>query len=133
MPIDYKKYHKDWFTVIRPAILSRANNQCECCGLENKTKGIRDLDGTFYNIEYIMSELENKGIDLFYNVLKGTLTKDGKAKVIKIVLTIAHLDHDITNNDYNNLKAMCQKCHLNYDKEHHKKSRKRNKGIIELF
>ena len=59
MPIDYKKYDRDWFTIIRPAILARANNQCECCGLENKAEGIRALDGTFYNIWYILSELEN--------------------------------------------------------------------------
>ena len=37
----------------------------------------------------------------------------------KIILTIAHLDHDINNNDYINLKALCQKCHINYDKYLH--------------
>jgi len=58
-------------------------------------------------------------------------------KVIKIILTIAHLDHDINNNDYLNLKALCQKCHLNYDKEHHSKksraTRNFKKGLQELF
>ena len=32
-----------------------------------------------------------------------------------IVLTIAHLDHDTGNNDESNLRALCQKCHNNYD------------------
>jgi cytochrome c556 len=63
--------------------------------------------------------------------------KAEKDKFITIVLTIAHLDHDITNNDYNNLKALCQKCHLNYDKEHHSKNsratRNFKKGLQELF
>jgi len=34
MPIDYKKYTKDW-KEIRERILKRAKNKCECCGLEN--------------------------------------------------------------------------------------------------
>jgi hypothetical protein len=36
MPIDYKKYPKDW-KQIRQRILERADNKCECCGLKNKT------------------------------------------------------------------------------------------------
>ncbi len=39
---------------------------------------------------------------------------------VKIVLTIAHLDHDVTNNDYSNLQALCQKCHLKLDLEQHR-------------
>lgn len=37
----------------------------------------------------------------------------------KVVLTIGHLDHTPENNDPENLKAWCQRCHLNYDKQHH--------------
>lgn len=33
-----------------------------------------------------------------------------------VVLTIAHLDQDITNNDDSNLAALCQRCHINHDK-----------------
>lgn len=40
----------------------------------------------------------------------------------KVVLTIAHLDHTPENCDGSNLKAMCQRCHLTYDAEHHKKN-----------
>lgn len=38
----------------------------------------------------------------------------------KVVLTIAHLDHDPENWDVSDdrLKALCQKCHLAYDREH---------------
>lgn len=34
-----------------------------------------------------------------------------------VVLTIAHLDHTPENNDQKNLKAWCQRCHLNYDRK----------------
>lgn len=40
-----------------------------------------------------------------------------------VVLTVAHLDHQPENNSFDNLKAMCQRCHLNYDLQHHKQSR----------
>ncbi len=35
MPIDYSKYPPNWKTEIVPAILKRANNKCEFCGVEN--------------------------------------------------------------------------------------------------
>ncbi len=47
--------------------------------------------------------------------------KNGKLipnpKKVKVVLTVAHLDHDETNESITDerLKAMCQLCHLRYD------------------
>ncbi|MGL4638860.1 MAG: hypothetical protein ACRCVX_03880, partial [Shewanella sp.] len=40
----------------------------------------------------------------------------------KVVLTVAHLDHTPENCDDENLKAMCQRCHLTYDLDHHRKT-----------
>lgn len=37
----------------------------------------------------------------------------------RIVLTIAHLDHTPENCEFSNLRALCQKCHLDYDRERH--------------
>ncbi|PTB23471.1 hypothetical protein C9I56_38960 [Paraburkholderia caribensis] len=63
------------------------------------------------------------------NKRTGELTDDGQIaetwelvdgdKVSRIVLTTAHLDHVPENCDLSNLRHMCQRCHLNYDKEHH--------------
>jgi len=33
----------------------------------------------------------------------------------KVVLTIAHLDHDTKNNTWHNLRALCQRCHNTHD------------------
>lgn len=41
----------------------------------------------------------------------------------KVVLTVAHLDHDPRNNDYQNLRALCQKCHNTYDAKHRAETR----------
>ncbi len=37
----------------------------------------------------------------------------------RVVLTVAHLDQDTTNNGRDNLRALCQRCHLNHDRAHH--------------
>jgi hypothetical protein len=41
----------------------------------------------------------------------------------RIVLTVAHLDHNPRHNQDENRAALCQWCHLNYDKLHHKETR----------
>lgn len=40
----------------------------------------------------------------------------------KIILTVAHLNHVEADCRDENLKAMCQRCHLRYDVPHHKKN-----------
>ena len=149
--INYKDYPHNWKTEIRPAILARAGEvkdsegnviieaKCEWCGLENHIKGLRGNDGIFYTVKQMIDKLENEGIDLFETVLRHKLSKDGKAKPITIVLTIAHLDHDKENHNvsYDRLAALCQRCHLNYDRNRHNEKIKANiskkKGLIELF
>ena len=37
----------------------------------------------------------------------------------KVILTIAHLDHIPENCSPENLRAMCQRCHLRYDQDLH--------------
>jgi protein-arginine kinase activator protein McsA len=48
------------------------------------------------------------------------------ARGSKVVLTIAHLDHDADNWEVSDdrLKAMCQACHLGYDRHRHVRKRK---------
>lgn len=48
-------------------------------------------------------------------------------KVVKIILTIAHLDHIPEHCDPDNLRALCQKCHNTYDAQHRKETRANNK------
>ncbi len=54
----------------------------------------------------------------------------------KVVLTVAHLDHDETSSDPANLMAMCQRCHLTYDRHHHARnaaaSRRQRSGQLEF-
>jgi hypothetical protein len=118
MPINYKHYPPNWKTEIRPAILKRAFNQCENCGVVNGVSGFRE-NGKFYPSWGLQQEAD---------------IEDGK-KIITIVLTVAHLNHDIKDNRPENLKALCQKCHLSHDAGHHQQTRKygKNQNQMELL
>ncbi len=56
----------------------------------------------------------------------------------KVILTTAHMDRDKNNNRFTNLKALCQRCHLNHDKHQHADNRrygrnwKKNQGKLSL-
>ena len=55
----------------------------------------------------------------------------------KVVLTVAHLDHMPENNDMDNLKHWCQRCHLTYDAPLHAQNaaatRREGKAMCDLF
>lgn len=123
MPIDYKKYPKDW-KERRERILKRAKNKCEFCGLKNYIKGYRFPDGSFLTKEQAKRKYMYE-VDIF---------ADG-GREIKIILTIAHLDHDEENHEVKDerLKALCQRCHLTYDVEEKKRRLKSHKAVEDLF
>lgn len=114
MPIDYKDYPSDWKTVIRPAILTRAFNHCEFCNIKNGIVVIRgERDGTeCYQDDNGYIYDANTSYKISEDYLGAGFTKG----FTTIVLTIAHLDHDTTNSDYANLRALCQRCHNRYDR-----------------
>lgn len=91
-PENKARYPKNW-KEIRAAILKRAGNHCEFCGVPNHV-----------------------------------LRRNGQGKEVKIVLTIAHLDHQPENCDPENLRALCQRCHNQYDASHRAETRRMTKS-----
>jgi hypothetical protein len=69
---------------------------------------------------------------------RGDLIIDARttARPVNVCLTIAHLDHNPENNSDENLRALCQWCHLDYDREHHAETRAirkdRGRPILQL-
>jgi len=59
-------------------------------------------------------------IDAYVRPISGNACQ----KAVRIVLTIMHLDHDVTNNCYSNLAAGCQRCHNRYDAKNRAANRK---------
>lgn len=90
------RYPRDW-RAISTVIKERAGWRCECLGecgrgREHLTAGGR---------------CGNRQNDRAF----GTGSR--------VVLTTAHLDHVPEHCGPENLKAMCQGCHLHYDRDHH--------------
>lgn len=117
MPVDYKRYPKNWKEISK-RIRERSGGQCECegeCGLHN-------------------------GEDMYWPKRR-CIERNGEKAVFakgKVILTVAHLGvpkpdgslgdpHDKMDVRDENLKAMCQRCHLRYDIDEHVKNRKARK------
>lgn len=109
MPIkDKSKYPPDW-KQIRQRILEREGHCCKACGVENYAIGYRDYKGEWNDIEQST-----------YGDVIADFARENGYKVIKIVLTVAHLNHDTSDNRDENLAALCQLHHLRHDVDHHK-------------
>lgn len=122
--IDYSLYPKNWKTEIRPAILERDKHCCKFCGVKN------------YSIIHRFGKGKEEWCYWPEGMESEAWSLDG-LKSTKIILTIAHLDQDKENNDYENLAALCQKCHLGIDLVHHianaRETNRKKKGLQKLF
>lgn len=92
-PENKARYPKNW-KEIREAILKRANNCCEFCGVSNHSYHFNPKTG----------------------------------KVVRVVLTIAHLNHTPEDCRPENLRALCQRCHNQYDAKHRAETRRKHKN-----
>lgn len=136
MPIDYSQYPPNWLTEIRPRILQRANHRCEWCGVLNYAviRRLKDIDQ--------WQTIGAQDWDMIRAKVRSGYTESGAIKKLgltKIILTIAHLNHDKSNWEVKDeeLKAACQRCHLKYDHPRHIANRKygrdREKNQNKLF
>lgn len=125
MPIKPENRHlypprKEWLA-IRAEVLKREENRCRHCGVNNQAVGYRTEDGIFHDLTGCVDP-----------------RLDG---LLRIVLTIAHLDQDPGNNgkpgERPNLAALCQRCHLRHDQVQHmtngRKTRDAKKGQESLL
>lgn len=97
------RYPADWDEISRRIRLYRADGWCECdgrCGHdhtddpESRTTRCSAINGHPHPVT-------------------GS----------RVVLTVAHLNHIPEDCRDENLMAMCQRCHLAYDREHHAETR----------
>lgn len=114
MPFNRALYPENW-EEISAAIRERAGNKCETCGVPNHAVGARDRLGAWHDQKFIDSMRSESDLRLF---------KHKAPFLIKIVLTVGHLDQNPGNNDPANLRCMCQRCHLNFDRSFNLKKRR---------
>ncbi len=121
MPCDMRRYPKNW-KVIRARIQSRAGDACEWCQVPNGAVVHRDTEGRFFRED---------GNPFFRK-------EDASGKQIKIVCTTAHLGvpypdgrpgnkHDKADCRDENLAFLCQRCHLNFDRDEHRENAARTR------
>jgi len=102
MPIskeNKKLYPKNW-KKIRAEILKRAGDQCEKCKVINHA---------------------------YYNKISRELCLQDEPGSVKIILTIAHLNHNPKDNRRRTLAALCQLCHNRHDAKHRAQSRRKTR------
>lgn len=126
MPMDKAKYPDNW-PAISLQVRTAAGNRCEWCGVANYAEGSRDVAGMWWSKERI--DAASPG--LFQRWFD-----PAAFKLTRVVLTVAHLDHDTANRSRSNLAALCQRCHLRHDQEQHvanavaSRQRKREAAIV---
>ena len=104
-PEERDRYPIDWKAISERIRRGRAGDRCECTGQCDQHPG--------------PCQAEN-----------------GKPHPVTgstVVLTVAHLDHQPEHCDDSNLAAMCQRCHLAYDRFHHYETRRRGRVMRDLF
>ena len=125
-PENRNRYPKNWKEISEDIRFNRAKNHCEVCGIKNHTIIKRFKDGTWTEPSWQEWDMIHSRIKHCQSKMTESLKYHGFTKVI---LTVAHLDHIPENCDYSNLKAMCQKCHNNYDKQHRKSTISQSKAV----
>ena len=118
---------------LRALVLERAGRKCEQCGAPHMAAIIRRPGEYGLTVPLPGSGVWVSRHDDRTGVFLGNTWSDAyRGRSVKVVLTIAHLNHDPTDNDgwepgqpvkpfgQSNLGALCQTCHLRHDHDHHR-------------
>lgn len=126
-PEDRAKYPQDWPAISR-RIRERAGQCCEQCKAPNGKIICRM--GDEYSLPRPDGEIAIYSAEdgLFIRWASPHCSGDGRCwRPVRVVLTVAHLDHNPENCSEENLRALCQRCHLRHDSSQHKETRRRTK------
>lgn len=148
-PENKGRYPADWRDISARIRFERAGGRCECTGQCGSTHSPGTRCGASHG-DVVRRDLANPA-RWTYDTSAGLpgakmksadkrAAKRGAGKAVKIVLTVAHLDHQPENCADENLLAMCQRCHNCYDSGHRRETRATGKtqrledaGQIGLF
>jgi len=113
MPIDYKRYPRNWKNEIVPFIRNRSNDCCEFCGLQNGVNVVSIITSDKGRIWLSNFDIFKQDLRLSFPTYVELSWKN-----TKVILTVAHLLHDADNPQplMNSLAHLCQLCHIKYDR-----------------
>ena len=116
-PENRSRYPADW-NRISQRVRDDAENRCEFCGVENHAMIYRGTHDDWPAYRYRSDTVfEESRCAATGNFIPGSCWDDfdGTGATVKIILTVAHLDHQPENCTRENLRALCQMCHNIYD------------------
>jgi hypothetical protein len=112
-------YPIDWPELSRTIRFKRARGACECCGRPHGQWVFHLADGRWWDPE---SRAWRTGQG---RTLKRTqMVNLQSVRRTRVFLACAHLNHDPAENSPNNLRALCQRCHLLHDRPEHLRRRR---------
>lgn len=135
MPIDYDRYPKNWKR-IRNEILERCKNRCECRGECGKNHGtVTDTTVHRLRTDFTVGEMLECSIAFDPQCREMHMQRPKSFGGKRVVLTIAHTNHSRNPKcaHRDKLKAMCQACHLRFDRNHKTNKEKAMKKAIAVL
>lgn len=108
------RYPKDW-PAIRASIRARAGERCEQCRAPNGATIARGAKGSRDEGTYMLEggEVHDAATGEYRGLARGSEYDAGS--FVRVILTVAHLNHREDDNRPENLAALCQRCHLRLD------------------
>lgn len=127
MPIRPERRHlypANWKTEIVPMVRERSGDCCEVCGVKNDSRIVRSFSRQDW--AYLQGDKLPFPTQCFDDVSGAETITDVRftvwLKPVRIILTVAHLNHDETDNRPENLAHLCQLHHNRHDSAHRKKN-----------
>ena len=127
MPIresERARYPRDW-KVISRRIRDLAGNKCQNCAAPNGElirRGVSQAGTPLWRPASASAYENGFHADHGHEIPDTGEDTVGWGEPIKVVLTVAHLDHTPENCTDDNLRAWCQRCHLRYDAALHRRN-----------
>ena len=145
MPIrpDLKHFYgAEWRQVVRPPILKRAGGRlddagaylggarCEQCGKPDRSELLVANWSTGSGPQTLWAPAHSHAApwrNQYGEFATWRRPSGCRVRIIKVVLSVVHLNHVPGDDRAENLMALCQWCHLHYDAMSHRETREKRK------
>lgn len=121
-------YPSNWPEISNRVRFDRAGGRCEACSRRHAAWIYQLPDGRWRELG-TDNWRDGRGAPAPAPIVR----KGDQLRMVRVVLTCAHLNHWPPDVSEANLAAWCCRCHLAYDRAHHAASRRRRMAIGDLF
>lgn len=116
-PENRDRYPADW-PAISAEVREAAGQKCQRCGVPNGSairRGVSAAGEALWREAGWSAYMDGVSAETGLEVADTSEDTVEWGRVVRVVLTVAHLDHRPENCDRANLRAWCQRCHNAYD------------------